>query len=41
MGIEERQLGIHRLLRWRLPVAPAPEPAAVGAAAAAEGGDDA
>lgn len=42
MGIDEKRLGIHRLLRWRLPVAPAPEPAAVGAAAAgAEGGGDA
>jgi heterodisulfide reductase subunit B len=30
-GIDERRLGIHRLLRWRLPEAPAPEPAAVGA----------
>ena len=35
LGLDERTLGIHRMLRWHLPER---EPAAVGAPAAAEGG---
>jgi len=38
LGIDERRLGIGRMLRWHLP---RPEPVAVGAPPAAQGGDDA
>ncbi len=52
MGIDETRLGLHRLLRWRLPEAaesgpataggrPRREPAAVGASTHPEGGGDA
>jgi len=44
LGIDEKRLGIHRLLRWHLPErepAGRREPAAVGAPASAEGGGDA
>lgn len=43
LGIDEKRLGIHRLLRWRLPAARAPERehAAVAASSAPEGGADA
>jgi heterodisulfide reductase subunit B2 len=38
LGIDEKALGIHRLLRWRLPER---EPVAAGASVAGEGGGDA
>jgi heterodisulfide reductase subunit B len=38
LGIDEKRLGMQRLIRWRLP---AREPVAAGASAPAEGGDDA
>jgi heterodisulfide reductase subunit B len=41
MGIDEKRLGIHRLLRWRVPAPAERQPAAVGATGPAEGGGDA